>query len=138
MTTNTLRNPSCAAIADEARKNLIEKMNATRATRREVEQQIYSDDVPWRGITKLMEEMNELGVELCKLAAFPTGIYPDHGGIPRNLLEAVIEELTDVQATLDYFREVNGIPLLWERYRYKKERFLAWGLKGSNTGDHNA
>lgn len=139
MSAKTLRNYKCAAIADEARDRIIEKMNATRATRRIVEQQVYSDEVPWRGIVKLQEEMNELGVELCKLSAFPTGVYPDHGGKPRNLLDAVIEEMTDVQATLDYFRETNGIPIIWERYRYKMERFRAWGLKGAeHEGDHNA
>lgn len=138
MTQPVRRNTACMLLAHEARERLVAKMAEARATRRIIEQTDYSDDVPWRGIIKLQEEMNELGVELCKLQAFPEGVYPDHGGIPRNLLDAVIEELTDLQATIDYFRETNGIPIIWERYRMKRDRFRAWGLAGAQKGDHHA
>lgn len=81
----------------------------------------------WRGIFKLGEEMNELGVELMKLAAFPEGVYPDSG---KPLLVRLIEELTDVQVTLDYFRQQSHIPISYQRYNRKLARYNAWGLSG--------
>jgi hypothetical protein len=84
-------------------------------------------DDEWQGIFKLGEELHELGVELMKLAAFPDGKYPDDG---TPLLERLIEEATDVQATLDYFRQKNGIPVIALRYNRKLARYARWHLSG--------
>lgn len=84
-------------------------------------------DPAWRGLFKLGEELNELGVELMKLAAFPEGVYPDNG---KPLLVRLIEELTDVQVTLDYFRQQSHIPISYQRYNRKLARYNVWGLSG--------
>ena len=81
----------------------------------------------WQGIYKLGEELNELGVELMKLAAFPDGNYPDDGD---PLLERLIEEVTDVQTALDYFRQKSGIPVIQLRYNRKMARYQRWHLSG--------
>jgi len=140
--TNVLRNYACAALAEAARKIIIDEMNEKRGKPKTYTPPTdfeYADEVPWRGIFKVQEEMNEFGVELMKLSAFPSGTYPDHGGVERNLLVDVIKEATDVRAAMDYFMETNGITINWERYREKREKFALWGLSGiPDTGERHA
>lgn len=124
-------NAYCAKLALEARDIVIERQNE-RAKEPPKKYAPPPDaklaDVPWRGIFKVGEEMAELQVELSKLSAFPTGIYPD---LKRsNLLVGVIEEATDLKAALDYFLESNGITINATRYAAKRAKFATWGLTG--------
>lgn len=139
---NVLKNYACAALAEAARKIVIEEMNEKRGKPKSyipTADHKVDDTVTWRGIHKVQEEMNEFGVELCKLVAFPSGTYPDHGGVERNLLVDVIKEATDMKAAFDYFMETNGITINWERYREKRAKFDLWGLKGAvDDGERNA
>jgi len=54
----------------------------------------------WKGLEKLAEECNELGVELMKLSIFPTGKHP---GRKRSLVVSTEEEIADVLAAAEYF-----------------------------------
>jgi hypothetical protein len=149
MSESTIKNFDCAALANEARNIAIEKQNLRRQAEansdrvnrfdpqemRKVPSAILPTDVQWRGLYKLQEEMNELGQVLMKLAAFPDGQYPTGDGGHRPLLVDLLEEMSDVVATLNHFRETNGIPLLHERIAVKREKFRVWGLKGVTPDD---
>lgn len=65
----------------------------------------------WRGIFKLCEEMNELGVELNKLLALPPGVDRYYGsrGKRATQTELIEQELGDVQATIEYLIRVNKL-----------------------------
>lgn len=81
----------------------------------------------FKGIYKLQEEMSELGVELAKLAVFPTG---DHPGRKQNLKKSMLEEVADVQAAIAYFLEENGLRVNSGRVNKKLRKFRKWGLTG--------
>lgn len=126
----TLQNYACAAIADEAR-GIVMASEAERAKAPKPynpTEDGVDPTVPWRGIFKVMEEAGELIVELAKLSAFPSGTYPDPNR-PK-LLVGVVEEASDLIASLEYFMETNGIPLNRQRIARKKAKFQEWGLSG--------
>lgn len=61
-----------------------------------------SNDVRWRGIKKLQEEMGELAQELAKLSVCPDGKHWDNAE-KGPLIQRVEDELGDVMAAIDYF-----------------------------------
>jgi len=79
----------------------------------------------WRGIIKLQEELNELGVELMKLAAFPTGKHPAR---KRSVILSVEDEAADVLNALNYFIDRNGLDRerIERRAASKRKRFVKW------------
>lgn len=86
----------------------------------------------WLGIFKVLEEMGELQQVLGKLGVFPSGNHPDGGGDLRVKLR---EECTDLMAALDYFMEINDVPLLVDRYDDKSDKFRRWGLDGVSSDE---
>lgn len=84
-------------------------------------------DILWRGIHKLTEEMGELGQVIGKAGAFPVGDHPDGGPPLRQRFE---EELADVEAAILYFREVNNLDPMPARRVEKLQMFRKWGLSG--------
>ena len=82
----------------------------------------------WPGLFKLQEELAELGVVLAKLSAFPDGDYPDDER--ENLVVDLIEEMSDVQAAMDRFRERNRVPISYQRMARKKAKYDEWALTG--------
>lgn len=95
-----------------------------------------SAKAPWAGIVKLQEEMAELGVELAKLHAYPSGNHPDVRDGKRPLLERLLDELGDVQAALRFFIEVNGIneETIDTRREFKENLFWQWHERDGMTG----
>lgn len=81
----------------------------------------------WIGIYKLTEEMGELNQVLGKIGPFPDGEHPD-GGPP--LAQRAAEEMADVEAAIQYFREQNNLDPLPERRAHKLQLFRQWGLTG--------
>lgn len=79
----------------------------------------------WKALIKAQEEMNELGVELMKLQAFPSGIHP---GRKKPLVPSVEDEIADVLNALEFFVDLNGLD--WDRIRkrmqIKRRRFIKW------------
>ena len=103
-------------------------------TRGQLDQVIKADKGPddtshhrWKGIHKLIEEMGEVAQVIGKINAFPDGEHPD-GGPP--LQQRIADELTDLDAAIQYFREKNGIMSDSVRYTDKLGKFRAWGLSG--------
>lgn len=90
----------------------------------------------WRGIGKLSEECGELLQVAGKAIAFPVGNHPDGKGPVR---DRFIEECADVYAALDYFCEVNDLPIgaLELRRKQKRQLFHGWGLTGVTAPDHD-
>lgn len=88
---------------------------------------ISNQGTQWRGLFKLQEELNELGVELAKLCAFPSGQHPDGKGFLRDRIE---KELADVEAAILYFREMSGLDTMSDRVTMKYMKFKAWRLSG--------
>lgn len=80
----------------------------------------------WRGIHKLTEEAGELLRIIGKLNAFPNGQHPSGDPIATQLLE----ELTDLQAAIDYFIEENGLAIDPARYKDKLIKYDNWFLSG--------
>lgn len=81
----------------------------------------------WKGIHKLTEEMGELGQVIGKTNVFPDGVHPD-GGPP--LAQRFSNELTDVEAAIQYFRDMNNLQRDIVRYDDKLSKFRTWGLSG--------
>lgn len=83
----------------------------------------------WKGIGKLIEEAGELQQVAGKAIPFPLEDHPDGKGPVR---ERFIEECADMYAILDYFCEVNGLPVhtIDERRNEKYIKFCTWGLTG--------
>lgn len=79
----------------------------------------------WRGIIKLQEELNELGVELMKLAAFPSGNHPGRKG---SVIPSVENEAADVLNALNYFIDRNGLDRtkIERRAALKRKKFIKW------------
>lgn len=79
----------------------------------------------WKALIKVQEEMNELGVELMKLQAFPSGIHP---GRKKPLIPGVEDEIADVLNALEFFVDLNRLD--WERIHkrmgMKRKRFIKW------------
>ena len=86
----------------------------------------------WRGIGKLGEECGELLQVIGKAIPFPVGDHPDGKG---PVSERFIEECADVYAALDYFCEVNGLPIgaIQVRRQEKCCQYHQWGLTGVRT-----
>ena len=83
----------------------------------------------WKGIGKLIEECGELIQVAGKAVPFPVGEHPDGKGA---VCGRFVEEIADVYAALDYFRETNGlneIEIAWRR-KMKLDKFKQWGLTG--------
>lgn len=81
----------------------------------------------WKGIHKLTEEMGELAQVIGKTNVFPDGVHPD-GGPP--LAQRFSDELTDLEAAIEYFRTQNTIPRDIVRFDDKLAKFRKWGLTG--------
>lgn len=81
----------------------------------------------FKGLFKLVEEMSECLVILGKLGPFPDGDHPDGKG---HLYDRLREELVDVEAAIQYFRETNGFAGDGLRYSDKIKKFRQWGLTG--------
>lgn len=128
-TLHLLRTP--AEIANAARDRLIEAANANRDQVTSItprpDNTKHGHGQQWRGIFKLAEESHEVGQVLMKLAAFPSGVYPERES---NLVESLIEELSHLQAAIDFFRKANGVPIMHEIYRRKMEIYEGYGLSG--------
>ncbi len=79
----------------------------------------------WRGLLKVSEELNELGVELMKLGAFPTGKHP---GRKRSVVLSVEDEAADVLNALNYFIDRNGLDRarIDRRTAAKRKKFIKW------------
>lgn len=79
----------------------------------------------WRALNKVQEEMCELGVELAKLAAFPSGNHP---GRKKNLIPSVEDECADVLNAIDFFIERNGLDRarIEHRKALKRKKFVKW------------
>lgn len=82
------------------------------------------------GIHKLTEEAGELIQVLGKLGEFPDGSHPDGNG---SLIVRLNEELTDLEAAIQYFRETNDLALDRNRFLTKMKKFRQWGLKGISS-----
>lgn len=77
------------------------------------------------GISKLIEELSELIVDLAKKQAFPTGKHPDGRG---DINERIQNGMADVEAAIEFVRENLGY---WKsdyeaRRRAKLEQFRKW------------
>ena len=79
----------------------------------------------WPGLSKVIEEMGELGQVLGKLIG--SGGQLDHFD-GTNLGTRMIEEIGDLRAALDYFTTANGLPerALAERTARKRALFQRW------------
>ncbi len=86
-----------------------------------------TQDQIYHGYYKLVEEMGEALTDLGKLGPFPTGDHPDGKG---PALERVSNELVDVEAAIQYFREVNGLSGNGLKFAEKLTKFRKWGLTG--------
>lgn len=79
----------------------------------------------WFALGKVQEEMNELGVELMKLLAFPDGKHP---GRKRSLILSTEDEIADVLNAVEFFVDKNRLD--WNRIRKrmgtKRKRFIKW------------
>jgi NTP pyrophosphatase (non-canonical NTP hydrolase) len=85
----------------------------------------------WPGTSKLIEEMGELAQVLGKIIGNDGSTeYWDGTDLRKHL----IEELADVQATIDFFRSqnlTNDERTIWaKRANYKLDKFLEWQKKG--------
>ena len=79
----------------------------------------------WKALDKVQEEMCELGVELAKLSAFPSGKHP---GRKKSLIPSVEDECADVLNAIEFFIERNGLDLakILKRKEAKRRRFIKW------------
>lgn len=79
----------------------------------------------WRGLNKVAEECNELGVELMKLSTFPDGKHPSR---KRSLVISTEEELADVLASVNYFIDRNKLDRakIERRAVLKRKKFIRW------------
>lgn len=79
----------------------------------------------WPSLIKLQEEMNELGVELMKLNAFPNGKHP---GRKRSVILSTEDEVADVKAALEYFIDRNRLDRvrIERRAKLKYKKFCTW------------
>ncbi len=79
----------------------------------------------WHGLRKAVEECCELGVELMKLATFPTGKHPAR---KRSLVLSTEEELADVLASVNYFIDRNKLDRakIEKRAKLKYKKFSRW------------
>lgn len=79
----------------------------------------------WKALTKVQEEMCELGVELAKLAAFPSGTHP---GRKKSLIPSVEDECADVLNAVEFFIERNGLnrKRIDARKAQKRRKFVTW------------
>lgn len=79
----------------------------------------------WHGLRKAVEECCELGVELMKLATFPSGKHPAR---KRSLVISTEEELADVLAAANYFIDRNKLDRakIEKRAKLKYKKFSRW------------
>jgi propanediol dehydratase large subunit len=79
----------------------------------------------WHGLHKVQEEMNELGVELMKLAAFPDGKHPSR---KRSLVLSAEDECADALQAIDYFIARNKLnrDRIMQRWAMKRKKFVKW------------
>lgn len=79
----------------------------------------------WWALNKVGEEMNELGVELNKLAVFPQGKHP---GRKRSLILSTEDECADVLAAVNYFIDRNKLDRkrIERRMKTKTKKFEGW------------
>lgn len=79
----------------------------------------------WFGLIKLQEEMNELGVELMKLSAFPDGKHP---GRKRSIILSMEDEIADVLAATNYMMDRNDLDRtrIEKRAKTKYKKFTKW------------
>jgi hypothetical protein len=96
----------------------------------------------WKGIHKLIEEAGEV-LQLCgKIGAFPDTPHPSGEDIEARLWD----ELADLQAAIDYFKDQNLPPIhgtysraqvvhvMIERRERKMAKFRTWVLTGLRCG----
>ena len=79
----------------------------------------------WHGLNKVVEEGCEAGVELMKLATFPSGKHPAR---KRSLVVSTEEELADVLASVNYFVDRNKLnrTKIEKRVALKYKKFSKW------------
>ena len=79
----------------------------------------------WNGLSKVQEEMNELGVVLAKIVGNGGDLF--YWG-DRDLEEELYDELGDLQAIVGYFIYVNGLDadIISMRSAMKAEKFMKW------------
>lgn len=85
----------------------------------------------WPGLSKVLEEMDELGIVLAKIIG--AGGSTEYWG-EIDLRENLVEELGDVMATIKYFAEHNLTQeerdALYIRSYVKHDRFNDWNNNG--------
>lgn len=77
------------------------------------------------GVTKVMEEANETGQVLAKILAMNSiGVYWDG----TNLAASLIEEIGDLEATLEYLKAKNKLDrkAIKKRKKLKLDKFARW------------
>lgn len=79
------------------------------------------------GIHKLTEECGEVLQCIGKLGPFPKLPHPDGKG---RVIDRLNEELTDLEAAIQYFRNTNNLDRIEERFLRKVTQFEDWGLTG--------
>lgn len=93
----------------------------------------------WPGMSKLIEEMGELGQVLGKLIA--TGGDREHWD-GSDLRERLIDELADVQGALSFFRATNLTNdervQVWIRADQKRDLFGQWHREQQKTPAQSA
>lgn len=79
----------------------------------------------WKALHKAAEECAELGVELMKLAAFPSGKHP---GRRRSVILSTEDELADVLGVVNFFIDKNRLDRgrIEKRARAKYKKFSKW------------
>lgn len=79
----------------------------------------------WPGLSKLIEEMGEVGQVVGKILG--TGGVPNHWD-GTNLVDRLHEELADLEAAIQFVKEINGLDLMRcaERRAEKVALFYEW------------
>lgn len=91
----------------------------------------------WEGLTKVAEELFELGVELMKLSTYPKGKHPRR---KRSLVITTEEEAADVLAALNYFIDRHKLNRgkIDRRAAYKYRKWVKrHGATGTSYGKKN-
>lgn len=101
----------------------VQKWHGKDSPRKDTPYLIGSDRMP--GISKLIEEMHELGVELAKLMGQGRWKYRRDD---RTLRRAIEEEIADVEATIEFFRTKNRLDrkFIEKRRKEKLKKFKRW------------
>lgn len=101
----------------------VQKWHGKDSPRKDTPYLIGSDRMP--GISKLLEEMNELGVELSKLMGNGRWKYKRED---RTVRRAIEEEIADVEATIEFFKAKNRLDrkFIEKRRKEKVKKFKRW------------